>query len=449
MDRKNLLMTFVTHPVAMNILMAVFLITGIYVISRINIQFFPDIQLDYVSVQVPWPGASAEDVERSVTNTLELELKNTDNLKNLHSNSTYSNSQIYIEFELGTDISDSVDNVKSTVERLIPELPNDIDRPIVTEVINSEGIAKVLISGSSLDQLRILANRSKDELLDKGIGKVEILGLPEEEISIQISGHTLRELGLSLNQIGDRVRSHSHDASIGILGRNDAGRELRVIDQRRTELSFGNIPVIADSDGRLVTLSDIATIRQQPKTEQYFLQHKGKPAVILFLRRQTNGDTLENARLLYEWLDETRPNLTDDVELSVFDDSSIALQDRIDVLLENGVLGLILVLIVLYLFLNTRVAVWVAAGIPVSLMGAVTMLYLLGGSLNMLTLFAFIMTIGIIVDDAIVVGEESLTNYVEKSVTGASGVCCIKAHVPANSCSFTDNDICVSASYRG
>ncbi len=413
MQRDNLLYTFITHPVAMNILMVVFLIAGIVSLARMSVQFFPDINLDYARVHVSWPGASAEDVERSVTSRMELELKNTENLKDMNSTSSFSSSTIVLEFFPGTDISTETDNVKSDIERLVPDMPQDIERPVIAEIIPTEIVANVLLAGASIDQLRTLGNQFKDELITRGAGLVKIEGLPEEEISIQIPGQTLRDLGLSLNQIGERIRSHSHDATIGIMGRNDAGRELRVIDQRRSELSFENIPIIADSDGRLVTLADIAIIQRQALPDQISLFHKGQPAIILSLQRQAAADTLDSADMLYEWLAETQPKLPENVSLTIVDDRSLPLRDRIKVLLENGLAGLFLVLIVLYLFLNTRVAIWVACGIPVSLMGAIVALAMIDGSLDMLTLFTFIMTIGIIVDDAIVVGEESLTNFVQ------------------------------------
>ncbi len=411
-DRKNLLFEFVAHPVAMNILMVVFLVVGGYVISRINIQFFPDLSLEIATVRVVWPGASAEDVERSITNRLELELKNLDNLKDMTSTSSYGRSMIRLDFFPGTDITAATDDVKTTVDRLIPDLPAEAERPIVSEIIDYEPIASLILTGSSIEQLVILGNQFKDELLARGIGKIEIIGLPDEQILVQIPGQTLRDLGLTLNQIGERIRSHSFDTSIGIFGRTDAGRELRIIDQRRSELSFEDVPIIADADGRFVVLSDVATIQRQPEADQVTLTYNESPSIILYLQRQTSNDTLESANAMYDWLDETRPVLPAGVKIFVFDDASIALRDRIKVLLENGAMGLVLVLIVLYLFLNVRVGIWVAAGIPVSLMAAVTALYLFGGSLNMITLFAFIMTIGIIVDDAIVVAEESLTNYV-------------------------------------
>ncbi len=422
MEQKNLLDIFATHPVAMNIMMIVIIITGIFVIDRINIQFFPDLQLDYVVVTTPWAGAAAEDVEQSITNRLELELKNVDDLKTMTSESKYGSSRIFLEFNSNTNLTAAKDEVQSLVEIVTPDLPEDAERPIVREIKRYELIANLVIAGNSLDQLRILANEFKDELLARGVSRIQIQGLPVEEIAIQVPGENIRDLGLPLHQIGQRIRSHSSDSSVGISGRNDAAREIRFVDQRRSELSFEDVPVVVDSDGRYIALGEIANIERKPKSDQVYLSYRGKPAVQLVLQRQKDTDTVKSAEILYSWMEEVQPRLPPTVEISVNSDQSIALRDRIRVLVNNGLMGLILVLIVLYVFLNARLAFWVAAGIPVSLLGAVSILYLIGGSLNMITLFGFIMTIGIIVDDAIVVGEDALTRF-SKSASPAEAAC--------------------------
>ncbi len=415
MERKNILDIFATHPVAMNILMLIIFVGGIYVISRINVQFFPDFKLDFVEVRTDWLGAAAEDVEQSITNRLELELKNVDDLKNLTSESRFGVSLVFLEFIPGIDIATAKEEVQSLVDTVVSDLPEEAERPVVREVKRYELIANLVIAGHSIDQLRVLANEFKDDLLARGVGKINVKGLPVEEIAIQVPGETLRDLGLNLHQIGQRIQSHSYDSSVGISGRNDSAREIRFLDQRRSELSFENVPVIVDSDGRYISLGDIATIKRQPKSDQVFLTYRGKPAVQLTLQRQKSTDTLKSADVLYDWMDEITPQLPPAVEISVYSDQSIALRDRLRVLINNGLVGLILVLIVLYVFLNTRLAFWVAMGIPVSLFGAISILYLSGGSLNMITLFGFIMTIGIIVDDAIVVGEDALTRFSRNS----------------------------------
>ena len=413
MEKKGILEIFATHPVAMNILMVVILIAGGYVLLNINVQFFPAFNLQFVNVSTEWPGAAAEDVEISVTNRLELDLKNLDHLKNITSTSHLGGSRILLEFEQGADIRVASDDTQAVVDLVISDLPDNAKRPKVSQVRRYELIARIIVTGQSLDQLRVLANQYRDVLLSRGIGKIKIVGLPNEEIAIQIPRQVQRDLGLSLNQFGQQIRSQSRDTSIGLSGRNDAARQLRILDQRRDEIAFEDLPVIADTDGRLITLGDIATIEQRPKSDQVFLSYKNKPAVELQLSRQESGDTLKSAAIVYEWLEETRPLIPPGVELNLYDDKSIALRDRIKVLVNNGIIGLILVLTVLYLFLNTRIAFWVAIGIPVALMGGISLLYVTGGTLNMITLFGFIMTIGIVVDDAIVVGEEAMTRFTE------------------------------------
>ncbi len=397
----------------MNIMMLIILIVGGYFVTKINVQFFPDFTINYVIVYTYWPGAAPEDVERSITNRLELDIKNSNNIKEMKSTSTLGYSEILIEFNEGTDVAAEATEIKNVVDRIVPDLPEDAETPIVRQIIRYEPIANLIVSGDSIRQLRIYAERFKNELVARGIGKVTISGLPQEEIIIQVSNQVLHDLGLSLNQIGQRILANSRDTSIGISGRDDAARQLRIIDQRRSEISFEDIAIVADADGSLISLSDIATIEKRAKPDQVELSYMGRPAVEIMLQRQRTSNTLDSADVMNEWLKQTRPTLPPGMLIQVYDDNSVPLKDRIRVLVNNGLAGLVLVLIVLFLFLNTRLAFWVAAGIPVSMLGAMSLLYLLGGSLNMMTLFAFIMTIGIIVDDAIVVAEESLTNYVK------------------------------------
>ena len=411
--RRQLLELLAEHPVAVNVLMVVILVIGAFSISKINVQFFPEFDIDFVHVSTVWPGAAAEDVERSITNRMELELKNLNDVKQMTSTSSLGRSSVVIEYKPDTDMEAAKEEVSRLVEQLIPELPDDANRPNVVDVRVYEDVARLIVASPSREQLRILANEYRDQLLDRGIEKVDILALPEEEIAIQVSGRHVRDLGLSLNQIGQLILAQSQDESIGISGRDDAARQLRVLDQRRGILQFEQLPIVADSDGRLVTLSDIATIEQRPKPDQILATFNNKPAVELRIKRLESGDTLESANILYDWMNEMEPILPEGVQLSVYTDQSIALRDRLDTLINNGLMGLLLVLVVLYLFLNVRLAFWVAVGIPVSLCGAMTLLLIFGGTLNMITMFGFIMTIGIIVDDAIVVGEEALSQFEE------------------------------------
>ncbi len=412
-QKRHFLELIAAHPVAVNVLMIVVLAIGAFSLSRLNVQFFPEFQLNFISVTTHWPGAAAEDVERSITDRMELNLKNLDDLKQMTSYSSLGSSVVVLEFEQHADMDAAKDEVSHIVDPLIGQLPENAERPEVVTIRRYEDVARLIVSAPSREQLRILANDFRDELLRRGIDKVEILGLPEEEIAIQIPGESLRDLGLSLNQIGRIIQSQSQDESIGISGRDDAARQLRVLDQRRDYIEFEQVPIAADSNGRLITLSDIATIEQRPKPDQLLASYKSRPAVELRIKRLGTGDTLEGAKILQEWKKETEAILPSGVELSIYTDQSIALRDRLDTLINNGLMGLLLVLVVLYLFLNARLAFWVAVGIPVALAGAIALLLILGGTLNMITMFGFIMTIGILVDDAIVVGEEALSQFEE------------------------------------
>ncbi len=411
MERKGILEIFATHPVLMNVLMFIVICVGLVSLSRINFQFFPTFDVPIVTVTTQWPGAAAEDVEQSITNRLELELANIDNLKSLTSSSRFGFSQVIMEFNEDTDLRAAKDRAEQLVGLASPSLPEEAEEPEVTQFWNYEPVASLIVSARTLDQVRSLAYQFKEELLDSGIGKVDVDGLPKEEVAILIPSSRLRELRLDLNQIGEKIRSSSIDVPIGILGRDDAARQLRFVQQRRGELEFTDIPVIADDNGSLIKLKDIADIQRRPKNDQLTITYQGRPAAVLNLKRLETSDTIESAQTLYDWLEQRRQTLPPTVQLHIHDDRSLALKSRLSVLVKNGLVGLVLVLGVLFVFLSTRLAFWVAAGIPVAILGGIALLYGLGGSLNMVSMFAFIMMLGIIVDDAIVVGEDALLKY--------------------------------------
>ncbi len=420
MERKGLLEIFATHPVAMNVLMLIIVGLGIAALNRINFQFFPTFALPFATVETTWPGASSEDVEQSITNRLELDLKNMDNLKFISSHSRSGKSRIILEFNDGADIGGAVDDAKQIVNLAASSLPEDAELPEVIQVDQFEPIATLIVTAEHTDQLRTVAHRYREELLASGIGKIDISGLPDEEISILISSERLRELQMNLKQVGERIRAASLDAPVGILGRDDAARQLRFVQQRRSQIAFEDIPIVADENGSLIKLGDIADIKRRPKSDQVFVRFQGRPAALLGLKRSQSADTLKSTQILYDWIEMRTATIPPSVSLFIHDDRSIALRGRFDVLLKNGAAGLLLVLGVLFVFLNMRLALWVAAGIPVSILGAAGLLYLFGGSLNMVTMFAFIMTLGIIVDDAIVVGEDALRRFKQGSSSADS-----------------------------
>jgi len=409
--QSDLLGKFAHHRVAANLLMVMMILAGLWGLAKLNTQFFPNFALDFVNARVTWTGATAEDVENSITVPIEQELRSLDGLREMTSSSTEGVSTITIEYDEGTDMGVALDQVKERLS-LVRNLPTRADEPEVTKLVRYEPIARVLVTTrEDLRGIRVLVHSLERELLDRGIAKVAVTGLPAEEIAIQVSTAALRDLNLSLSDIANRIAGLSRDMPAGTIGRDEAARQLRALEQMRTETEFGALPLVSDSTGRLVRLGEVATIERRPRSGETRLLFKGKPAVELSLLRTENTDTLKAARILKQWIEDTKPVLPPGVELHVFEEGWTLIKQRIELLLRNGAGGLVLVVLILFLFMNGRVAFWVAVGIPVSFMATLGVLYLAGGSINMLSLFAMIMTLGIIVDDAIVVGEDALAHY--------------------------------------
>jgi multidrug efflux pump subunit AcrB len=409
--QQNLIGIFAQHKVAANLLMILMIMVGVWALSKMNTQFLPNFDLDFISVTVVWTGATAEDVETSITTPIEKELRTLDYVHKMDSTSTNGLSVIVLEYEQGTDMGWALDQVKEQVA-LLRNLPQTAEKPEISRVVRYEQIARLLITGPyDPNELRHLAQRMERELLAKGISKIKIEGLPEEEIAIQIPTHQLEELGLTLPQVAQQITQFSRDIPAGSIGREDVARQLRSLEQRRDELAFSNVPLITEQSGRYVTLDDVATIERRPQDGETLLTYQGKPAVELILQRTEEMDALKSAKILQNWLDETRPALPPGVELKVYDQAWELIAERIWLLLKNGLGGLILVVGILFLFLNARVAFWVAAGIPISIMGMLAVLYAVGGNINMVSLFAMIMALGVIVDDAIIVGEDGFAHF--------------------------------------
>ncbi len=401
---------FVHHKVAANLVMLVMLLGGALGIARMNIQFFPSFALDVVSVRVVWSGASAEDIEQGITNPLEQRLRSLDGLKRMTSTSAQGIANITLEFQEGSDPVLALDDVRQQVDSFT-NLPADAETPEVSRLARYEPVARLLVHGD-LDphELRQLSQRFEDELLFAGIDRVEISGLPAQQISIEVPAERLQSLGMSLGDIAGRVQEMSRDLPAGLLGQRDSARELRSLQQRRDALGFEDLPILS-GDRVQLRLGDIATVRQEPREGQVTLAYRGRPAAELVLQRAEAGNSLAAARVLDGWLEEVRPTLPPSVELEVFDESWQLIDDRISLLLINGASGLLLVMILLYFFLPARVALWVAIGIPTAFMAALGVFWGIGGSINMMSLFALIMALGVIVDDAIVVGEDADAHF--------------------------------------
>ena len=408
--RPDLVGIFAHHRVAANLLMLIMLLAGAFALDRLNVQFFPNFKLEMVNVRVVWTGASADDVEYGISNPLEQRFKNVPNLKKMTSTSSLGVSSVTLEFDEGTDPLLALDETRRRVDEF-RNFPKDAQKPEVGQVVRYEPVARLLVTGpDDPAELRRLVRGFEADLVARGIDRVDLNGLPEQEIAIEVGSNTLEQLQLSLDDLGRRIAGLSKDQPAGVIGESEGARELRSLGQCRDPQQFARLPVVSEG-GSLIDLGTIASIERRARDRQVTLSVNGRPAVELRLRRAEHGDSLKAAQILDQWLQEVRPTLAPNVHLQVYDQSWQLIKERIMLLLKNGFGGLVLVVAILYLFLTGRVAFWVALGIPISFMATLFILYLFGGSINMISLFALIMALGIIVDDAIVVGEDALAHY--------------------------------------
>ena len=421
--RNDFIGLFAQHKVAANLLMIIMILAGLLSLTKLNTQFFPTFALDVVTVRIEWRGASAEDVEDSISSRVEKELRTVDYVDKMTSTSSYGMSVVTLEFAEGTDMGKALDQVKDQVDQL-RNLPSDSEIPKVSIVTRYESVASILLTtDGKLDELRHLVHQIEHDLLDRGISRISINGLPEEEIAIQLSTTRLESVGMSLDSVGQRISELSRDLPAGEIGNDESAKQLRSLDQRRDAQSFSELAIKTDASGRLLLLDDIADIERRPMRKQVSVFYHGKPAVEIGLQRTENADSFKSAKILEQWLEDNKNQLPKGVEIKVYDASWELIKERMDLLVNNGIGGLILVVAILFLFLQGRVAIWVAVGIPVSFMATLMIMYLFGGSINMISLFGLIMALGIIVDDAIVVGEDALSHYQsgENSLTAAEG----------------------------
>lgn len=408
---------FARHRLLANLLMLLIFAAGAVGIARMNIQFFPTFALDVIAVRVPWSGASAEDVENGIIIPLEERLKTVDGLKKMTSTASQGIAALSLELREGTDPLLALDQVRQRVDEF-RNLPKDAETPQISRVSRYESVARLLVSGPSLQDLRPWVRQFERELLARGVDRVDISGMPEERIAIEVPGRVLETLGLSLDGIGQQVGRLAQDLPSGVAGEADGAREIRGLEQRRDPLAFEDLPIVSDERG-LVLLGDVATIVREPRpwtltlteVETDRVRSHGAVTVEMLVQRAETGHSLRAARIFDQWFEETRPTLPPSIQITIFDEQWQLIRDRIDLLVSNGLQGFFLVLALLFVFLPGRVALWVAMGIPVAYLAALALLWTFGGTINMISLFGLLLTLGIIDDDAIVIGEYAESRF--------------------------------------
>jgi multidrug efflux pump subunit AcrB len=394
------------HHVAANLLMLVFVVGGLILAPKVKQEVFPEVSLDWISVSVPYPGAGPEEVEEGILLKIEENLTGVDGIIQIKSTAREGNGTVMAEVQEGMDPDKVLQDVRSEVDR-ITTFPLDAEKPVISKLLNRREVISLVIYGDlSEHSLRQRAEALREDLLTHPqITQVDLGGVRPYEISIEIPEEQLRRHNLTLEQVAQRVRKASLDLPGGTIRTEGGEILLRTKERRYFGPGYADIVVVTHPDGTQVRLSDIAQVRDTFAETDTSASFDGKPAAMVKVFRVGEQKPTEISELVKRYVEEQSAKLPPTVKLATWNDTSELFQSRMNLLLKNAALGLILVFLVLGLFLEIRLALWVMLGIPIAFLGTLFFMPALGVSINMISLFAFILALGIVVDDAIVVGE--------------------------------------------
>ena len=395
------------HPVFANLLMAVLILLGVISFFQIKSEVIPSFSLDQVRVSVAWKGASPEEVEEGACIKIEEAITGIEGIKKITSTAIENSCTLVADLESSVgDARTVMDDIKNAVDR-IDSFPDDIERPVISEVKRIDQVLNLALYGDASEAaLKRMAEGIKDDLLAMaGISQVAVSGVRNWEIAIEVSEPTLRRYGLTFEKLADTIRKNVLDLTGGDIRSSDQRIRIRTLGKRYTGLEFENLAILTRTDGTILRLRDIARVVDGFEDTDKSGRFNGKNAALVIINKTGDEDALQIAEMVKTYAARKQKILPKGIFLSPWADTSRLIEDRLDLLLRNGRIGLVLVFLSLWLFLNVRLSFWVAMGIPVSLMAALGFVTFSGGSLNMITMFAFIMVLGILVDDAIVVAE--------------------------------------------
>ncbi|MBK1791773.1 efflux RND transporter permease subunit [Persicirhabdus sediminis] len=409
-ELKGFTAWFAQNSVVANILMLAILAWGGFTLATVRKEVFPSFVAETVTVEVPFQGGTPEDVEKGVSIKIEESLESVQGIDHISSKSTESGSTVTIDALENYPLKTLLDDVKIQVDA-ISSFPEQAEKPIIAERKRDHSVMWVEIHGPAGEaELKEIARNLRDQLLmQDGISRVDTSGTRDYEISIEPSEDKLRAYNLTFDEVADAVSQNSFDLGAGVIRSKRGEISLRTRSQAYNTNDFATIPLRTNNDGTRIYLRDVADIRDGFVDQEALSRFNGDPTASLQIITEGNDDIIvasDQAKALLEEYRKTA-SLPEGVQITAWSDESRTIKGRLSLLANNGILGILLVLVVLMLFLNFRLAFWVALGIPISLAGALALfpLDMFDLSLNQLTSFAFIIVLGIVVDDAIVIGE--------------------------------------------
>ncbi len=409
---KSIVKWMAEHPVAANLTMIFVLGVGLLSALKLPQQTFPEFTLDQISISVVYPGASPVEIEQSIIRPIEDQLSSIDGVDELTATASEGRASVNLSLKLGEDVGQKLDDIKAEVDR-ISVFPEDAEEPSVTQASNRSEVLEITVHGFADEAvLKAQAERLKNELSKlPSLSFVQVSRVRDYEISIEVDRDTLAAYGLTLDQVAQRVRANSLELPGGDLRTDQLTVPLRTLGRNYTAEEFSDIVLLSGSDGTRVTLGDVATVIDGFEQSDLSARFGNEPSVSVNVYRVGDEQVLAIVDEVKTYLAEQfAPTLPPGLSATVWKNEAEELQNRVDLLVSNAILGLGLVVLCLALFLDLRLSFWSAVGIGVSFMGAFGVMALMDMSINMISLFGFILAIGIVVDNAIVVGENVYLN---------------------------------------
>lgn len=397
---------FASHPTAANLLMVAIIILGVAAAPSVKRETFPEIPPDRIQVRVPYPGAGAVEVEEAICQRIEDAVDGVNDVEEVRCEAIEGVGTAVVEMREGADFDRFLGDVKTKVDA-IDSFPGTAELPVVTQLGLTDFVVAVAVTGPmSASHLKAYAEQLKDRMLeDADISQVTVKGFSDHQIRIEIPALTLRQYGLSVDDVADAVARQSVDLPAGAIESPAQDVLIRFADQRRTLDEFRDLVVVGGESGAEIRLGDIATITDRFQRDEHKTVFNGRRAAILEVTKTRSEDTLTVVDAVARFVERQRLTAPPGVELALTRNVSSIIRDRLDMLLGNGVQGLFLVFLTLWLFFGFRFSFWVAMGLPVSFLGTILAMAVFGYSFDMLTLVGLLIAVGLLMDDAIVLSE--------------------------------------------
>ena len=393
------------HRTAANLFLLVMLMAGVVSFPQMRAQFFPDVVIDNVTVSVRWDGAGPEDVDRAIVQVVELSLLGVEGVTSTTATSSEGRAKILMEFEPGWDMARGTDDAQIAVDSVASQFPNDADDPSVRRGFWRDRVTDVVISGPvDIKQLALFTDEFITRLFAAGVTRTSVRGVASGSTIVEVDSLSLIQHDVTMAQVASAI---AEEAEADPAGDFAGGARIRTGVAKRSARDISTIVLRSNTDGSALTIGDVGRVIEQgiDRNRAYFVGEK--QAISIRIDRSAQGDAIAIQEAVENVAQAMEEILPPEVQVELIRTRSEAISARLSMLMKNGLQGLGLVLLLLFLFLYVRTAFWVAAGIPAAMAAAVALMFVFGITINMISLFALIITLGIVVDDAIVVGEHA------------------------------------------